>query len=151
MKKSILLKAFIGVAISVGVITGVVYAYTNLWSGKAEITIESTEALDSGKIEIRDIWVDRGTWEDSTNTWTVTIPRGGDAALFINLENTGGDTVMAGAFVNDTNPSPGITIAPDGYESILAGDTNIIGILILADIDAESGKLPQVTMELREK
>ena len=142
------IRALIITVVSALIIVGGIYAYQTLWSGKAHITIEPPTS-SSAQIEITDIWADKGVYEDSTNTWTVSIPRGSDAALFVAMENTGGDAGMAGGYTSNTNPAPGVEVIPDSYEPIPAGGTNIIGFLIIVHTDAEPGTLPEIQLELR--
>lgn len=146
------LKILIIVAIASLAITGVVYAYDILWSGKADITIEPpNETNGSGQVEIKNVWVDLGTYDNSLNTWTVSIARGGNAALHVEIENNTGDAVMVGGYASNTNPISGVRVWPDGYEPIPAGETNTIGFLITVSTTAEAGKLPEVQLEIRQQ
>lgn len=146
------IRALIITVVSASIIVGGVYAYETLWSGKADIVIEPpTDTTDGGQIAITDIWADKGTYDSTTNAWTVSIARGSDAALYVEIENTTGDAVMVGGYASNTNPASGVRIWPDGYEPIPAGGTNAIGFLITASTTAEPGTLPEVQLEIRQQ
>ncbi len=144
-----LIKALIAVIIVTLLLAVGVYAYQVLWSGKARITIEPPAG--SAKLELTRIWADRGIWDGSTNTWTVSIPRGSNAALFVEFKNTGGDVASVGGYASNTNPASGVTVTPDSYEPIPAGGTNTIGFLILVSGSAVAGQLPEIQLELRQQ
>lgn len=139
-------------------IAGGVYAYETLWSGKAHITVETPTG--GGQVEITSIHADRGTWNESTGTWTVSIPRGGDAALHFTAENTGGDAVTVACHVLYENPAyqplvaggiavgNGVTIVPDS-RIVPSGESRGLGFLILVSVDAEPGELPKIPLEIR--
>jgi hypothetical protein len=146
------IRALIITVVSASIIAGGVYAYETLWSGKAGITIEPpTEITNGGQVEIKDIWVDKGTYDNPTNTWTVSIARGSNAALYVEIENNAGDAVMVGGYASNTDPASGVKVRPDGYEPIPVGETNIIGFLVTVSTTAEPGTLPDVELEIRQE
>ena len=141
-------RALIITVISALVIGGAIYAYETLWSGKANIVIEPPTA-EGGLIEVSNVWADKGTYDDLTNAWSVSILRGSDAALYVEIQNNSGDAVMVGGYASNTDPAPGVKVWPDGYEPIPAGGTNTIGFLVTASATAEPGTLPEIQLEIR--
>lgn len=152
--KNSIIRALIITVISALIIVGAIYAYETLWSGKAHITIEAPSAGGSGQLEVTDVTVSRGTWDDSTNTWTLSIPRGCQEDMFVAIKNTSGDFVTVNATVSDRNPAHGVSIyagIPGGTGVISADGYGTIHFYIIVDTDAESGTLPEVQLEIRQQ
>ena len=140
--------ALIITVISALIIVGGVYAYDVFWSGKAVITIESPSG--SGHLEIIQISTDKGTWNESAKTWTVSIPRGGSGSLNIELKNTGGDFVVVSCYVSNGNPASGVTVYPRDQEQVLAaGAGTMIQFYVVASTDAQPGTLPEIELQIR--
>jgi len=151
-----LVRALTITVISTLIIVGGTYAYETLWTGEAHITIEAPDG--EGELEVTSVTVDKGTWNDSTNTWTVSLLRGDEVYIRIYLQNNGGDAVVVHGEVNGSSdlriyPRDGVTIV-NVYSSwteqtIPAGQTKHIAFKIEVDADAEPGEVPDVQLEIR--
>ena len=150
-------RALIITVVSALIIIGGIYAYETLWSGKAGITIEPTEG--EGQLEVTQVSVDKGTWDESSKTWTVSLVRGEYASLNVLLENTGSDIVVIHGEVNGSvtisYPRDGVTVCT-GYQphydgiGILGGETGSVSFSISVDADAEAGGVPDVQLKVVE-
>jgi len=149
-------KALIAVIIVTLLLGGIVYAYETIWSGKARITIEAPAS--AGQLEVTDIEARfNGTWDDSTDTWTVSIARGQGAQLKISLRNIGGDVATCYAYINGEQvSSPHTYIASGVYVSFIpippivlaANESGSIIYCVEAEADAEPGTLPEIDLEI---
>jgi len=143
------IRALIITAVSGLIIVGGVYAYETLWSGKAHITVEAPSG--EAQLQITEVSVDEGTWDDATGVWTVSIPRGGDAALYVHLRNDGGDVIVVnGEAEGETHyyEVDGVRIWPDSV-TLPGGQSDTLGFLVTVAADAEPGTLPEIKLEIR--
>ena len=149
------IRALILTVISALIIVGGIYAYETLWSGKAVITIENPGG--AGALEVTDVSVSRGTWDESSKTWTVSIPRGSIESLRVNVTNSGGDAVTCHYYVSNANPVPGVTITSDSGSSsgwtstgyvFGAGNSEWLTFQVRTSADAEPGTLPEIQLRL---
>ena len=150
-------RALIITAVAAAVIVGGIYAYETLWSGQAVITIETPPEDAAGEWELVGVSVDRGTWDDATDTWTVTLARGEwiGARLTVTFRNTGTDVVTFMPYVDGQDLSawvaPGVNIQTTGDLSQLpAGATGDINFSIGTTAEAEPGTLPPIQLEIRD-
>lgn len=150
------IRALIITVISALVIVGGIYAYQTLWSGKAHITIEPPAGEGQGQLEITEVTVyGNGNWDDTTDTWTVSIARGEEAQLWVHLKNIGDDAI-ARPFSYINGHDSGIFVAPDVYMHIsggpsvlAAGATGNVKFLLEVGADAEPGILPEIQLAIR--
>jgi hypothetical protein len=149
------IRALIITVICALIIGGAIYAYETLWSGKAVITIE--EPGGAGSLEATDVSVSRGTWDGSSKTWTVSIPRGSIESLMVNITNTGGDAVTCHYYVSNANPAPGVTITSDSGSSsgwtttgyvFGAGNSEWLTFQVRTTADAQPGTLPEIELRV---
>ena len=141
-------RALIITAVSALIIAGGIYAYETLWSGKAGITIEPTEG--EGQLEVIDVSVTKGTWNDGTNTWTVCLNKLDEEFLTVTVENTGSAAVRVDSSVSDRYPATGVLVkALNLWDNVAAGATKDIMFGIYIGADASPGEVPEVQLELR--
>ena len=154
-------RALIITVVSALIIVGGIYAYETLWSGKANITIEPPET--EGELEIVGTRTEDsgsgsyGTWDETTKTWTVSLPRGTYAAIRLDIENTGGDLVEIQKCVDGTcfdtadsvQIATGVRVTVSGACDIAVGETRPVYFEVRTESDAEAGTLPEVQLEIR--
>jgi len=150
-----LARALIITIIAAVVIVGGIYAYETLWSGTGRLTIVSP--TDGAVIEVTEVHVSTGTWDESTDTWTASLSRGGIESIVVRVTNTGGDVATIYYYVSDANPAPGVTINSDsgsdsgwtttGY-NLAAGKSQSLTFQVRVDADAEPGTLPEFQLRL---
>lgn len=151
------IRALVITVVSALIIAGGVYAYETLWSGKGNITVE--EPSGAGSLEVIDVSVTKGTWDESDKTWTVSIPRGAIASLMVHVTNTGGDAVTCHMYISDSNPAPGVTINSDlsssagwstaGFD-LAAGDSEWLTFQVRTTADAQPGTLSEIELRIGE-
>ena len=152
MKKGLLVKGLVITLIAALLFCGAVYAYQTFWSGKVNITIEPPSGEAS--VEISEVVVDKGTWDETTNTWTVSIARGEWVHLTIYLVNTGGDISEIHASIDGDETSnryiaPGVRIQYYGPGlTMAAGEEGYITFSIVAEAEAQPGTLPEIQLGL---
>ena len=148
-------RALIITVVSALIIAGGIYAYETLWSGEAHITIEPPAG--GGQLEVTGVTVDKGTWDDNSNTWTVSLLRGDEEYIHIWFKNNGGDAVVLYGEVNGSSdmriyPRDGVTIVnvyPDiNKQTIPAGATDHVSFKIEVDADAEPGEVPEIELKI---
>lgn len=147
------IRALMITVISALIIAGGIYAYQTLWSGKAHITIEPPAG--EGQLEVTGVTAgSNGSWDDVTNTWTVSIAKGESARLTVHLRNTDGDAVSYLPYIDNheltTYVAPGVYMQTTGDLSLLAaGESGSIRYSVRAEADAEPGTLPEIQLEIR--
>ena len=158
--KSLFAKSFIR-ALIITLVAGVViiggiYAYETLWSAKVVITIEAPPEGAAGEWELLGVSVNRGTWDDATDTWTVSLARGEwiGARLTVTFKNTGDDVLTFKPYVDGQELSawvaPGVNIQTTGDLSQLpAGASGEIRFSIGTTANAEPGTLRPIQLEIR--
>ncbi len=142
-------------AVVVALLLGVsVYAYETLWSGKARITVEPPG--EPGELEVTEIKVYTGTWNESAKTWTVSLVRGEYTFLDVYLKNTGSEIAVVHGRVNGSlsfSPREGVTVET-GYQpayngiGIMGGQTGAVRFSVRAEVDAEAGDVPEVHLQV---
>ena len=156
------------------VFCGAVYAYSNFWSGKAQITITSSTSsgvsLNEGtNVKVTKVEAKQGNWNDATKTWTVSIHRGDSAYLVVWLTNNGppGNLCQVRCYCDSTYVMPGYRppqndeesnrwIAPgvriqwigDAFD-LSSGESGYVEFCINTDSDASPGSLPEIGIGLR--
>jgi len=140
--------------------------YETIWSGKVSITIEtpSTEGgtvIDintpgRGNVEATKIsTMNGGEWDETTNTWELSIPRGDTASLGIQLKNTGGDFTTVYTYISNANPALGvklnaITDNMKGEVVIPSGETRWVDFGVLVSTEAPLGtSLDDIELAIR--
>jgi hypothetical protein len=155
------IRALIITVLSALIIVGGIYAFETLWSGKANITIEPPES--EGQLEITGTRTEDsgsgsyGTWDESTKTWTVSLPRGTWASIRLDIKNTGDDLVEVQKCVDGTcydtahsvQIATGVRVNVSGACDIAAGETHPVIFEVRTESDAEPGTLPEVQLEIR--
>jgi len=150
-----LIKALIVAAIIAALFGGIAYAYETLWSGKAVITIEEPPVGSEANVEIVDISCEKGTWDEATRIWTVSLKRGEDAYLMIDLKNTGNDVASVLSYIDGAKATkqiaPGVAVyfGHGADLTIPAGGQNYVAFGVGADATAESGTFPHVSLEIK--
>ena len=151
------IRALIIAVVSASIIAGGIYAYETLWSGNVVITIETPPEDATAEWELEGVSVDRGTWNDATDTWTVSLARGEwiGARLTVTFKNTGTDVVTFMPYVDGEDLSawvaPGVNIQTTGDLSQLpAAATGDITFSIGTTAEAEPGTLSPIQLEIRD-
>lgn len=146
--RSLVKAMVIGVA-CVLVIAGVVQAQENLWSADVVITIETPTG--DPHLVITEVEVNRGTYDEDTGVWTLSIPRGGTARIFVHLRNDGGDAIRVdGAVEGEATywPVDGVVISTHSL-ILAAGESGILFFTVQTEADVEPGTLPSIRLELK--
>ena len=147
-------RAVIAAVVVTLVLSGAVYAYDTLWSGRAHITVEPPG--DLGELEVTQIKVNKGTWHESSGTWTVSLVRGDSANLEVYLKNTGSEIAVVHGRINGSlsfSPRAGVTVET-AYQpnyngvGILGGQTRAVGFTVRVAVDAEAGEVPEVQLQV---
>lgn len=128
-------------------IAGVVQAQETLWSADVVITIETPTG--DPHLVITGVEVSRGTYDEDTDVWTVSVPRGGVAWLNVSVRNDGGDAIVVeGAVAGEHvyHPVDGVVIWT--YDvTLAAGESGTMHFRVEAAVDAEPGTLPSIRLE----
>ena len=151
-------RALIITVVSGLIIVGGIYAYETLWSGKSHIIIEPPEG--AGQLEVTNVEARHGTWDDSSKTWTVSIPRGGHGELDVTVTNVGGDATTCYMYISNIDPAPGVTLtaflacphsgwSTSGYV-LAAGESKTMEFVVWASADAQPGTLPEIELRMGE-
>jgi len=150
------IRALIITVISALIIVGGIYAYQTLWSGKARITIEEPPSDSEANVEIMSISSGKGTWEEATKTWTVSLKRGENTYLTIELKNTGNDVARVRSYIDGAQATkqiaPGVALYfGHGLELTIpaGGGQNYVAFGVSADATAQSGTFPNVSLEIK--
>ena len=147
-------KAIIAAVVVTLVLSGAVYAYETLWSGATRITVEPPG--DLGELEVTEIRVHTGTWNESTKTWTVSLVRGEYTFLDVYLKNTGSEIAVVSGRINGSlsfSPREGVSLST-GYQpayngiGIMGGQTGAVRFSLSAEVDAEAGEVPEVQLQV---
>ncbi|KKK47100.1 hypothetical protein LCGC14_3158610 [marine sediment metagenome] len=161
------------IAIASLLLTGsIAFAYTTLWSGTASITIEVLEPppMNGGgtppppdpepllELTVDEPTVTKGVIEGGV--WTITLVQGESATISTHVRNPRDTEAWVelftnGSGVNNITVSPGVTIGQligHGVVHSLAPESSLV-IQFIIDVDgtAETGTLPDVLLEIREK
>ena len=151
------IKILIIVAIVSLVSVSVVYAYDVLWSGKVKITIEPPSAEGGADIQVTGIHVDKGSWDEATGRWMVSLKRGQMACMIVNLANTGSDIGQVSVSVNgQSSYSPVLGVEIDAINNSAGGipegaEDWWVSFAIDVSADAEPGTLPDINLEIRQE
>ena len=149
-------RALIITVVSAVIIVGGIYAYETFWSGEAHITLEPPAS--EGQLEVTGVSVDKGTWDDNSNTWTVSLLRGDEVYIRTYLKNNGGDAIAVYGEVNGSSdqrihPCDGVTVVNVypyiNKQTIPADATKHIAFKIEVDTDAEPGEVPEIQLKLK--
>jgi len=159
-----LLKALLVVLIVTLLVGGVVYAYQTIWSGKVRITIEPAIKGTAENIEVTKVVANQGTWNNETKTWTVSVLQGDAAYLVVYLTNTGpGNSICQltpyidnKGYIDPRDDGGSKHIAPGvginwfgGATTLKGGTTDWIQFGLHAEINAQTGLLPEIGLEIR--
>jgi hypothetical protein len=103
-------------------------------------------------LEVTNVTVGRGTWDDKTNSWTVSLPRGAGADLHVSIKNNTGELVTIYGYCSNENPTPGVMLRWV-FDSIHIPKGDISTMMLTLDVsaDADSGTLPEVQLEIRQQ
>jgi hypothetical protein len=149
------IRALIITVVSALIIAGGIYAYETLWSGKVHITIEAPAS--EGQLEVTGVTVDKGTWDDNSDTWTVSLLRGDEVYIRTYLKNNGGDAIAVCGEVNGSSdqrihPCDGVTVVNVypyiNKQTTPADATKHIAFKIEVDADAEPGEVPEIELKI---
>lgn len=141
----------LGIALaSILVFSAGVYAEQTFWSGGASVMVEAPTGLPD--VEVSGISVSDGTYDSGSHLWTISIKRGGTAYLYLDLVNNGGDGVHVFGKINGQAylyHSDGVTLTSEGT-GLAAGESFRLPFQVNADVDADPGTLPSITLEVVE-
>jgi len=150
------IRALIITVVSALVIVGGIYAYEALWSGKANITIEPPSTEGQGELEITDVEASpNGNWDETTDSWTVSIAQAEMAELIFTFVNNGGDACRIVTYIDGEKRdykeiAPGVFF--HGIDYPLAAGAEVSRVFIIeATLEAEPGTIPEIQLEIAQE
>lgn len=150
--------------------SGIALAVNTIWSGTASITIEAAEPAGGGgggggggedppaPLTVGAVTATKGTIE--AGVWTVTLLTGDNATLQTHVSNPRDTEAWAELFTNGSMDdalvvAPGVTVKQrvgHGMTDVIApGSSLIVEFIVNVATDADTGVLPDIALEIREK